>query len=397
MANIVNVMLLNPSWRISGGEVAGGFEIVNVNSYSHEINIDGGYRSASFAFNATLDDARHWMKQGLGWDVVVTSDEGVTVWNGFVNQITLNIGGTSISRGPLLDLANRVAVAYTPYVDITVSPPQTGEPTTTVFGEDLVSQSRYGVFEFIVSGGTLIDNSTYIGGSTPPDHASMIRDAYIADYRSPAVTYNINTSASGEPIVISMECRGYVEFMNKYIYLDSNTGYVTAPQKIISVLQASPNNVFSQDITGISQKAQHLFIVRREETQYRTAKSIIDEIVSLGDASGGATYFMILDRRRAYYDSVPSEVSYVVDLTASDGWITTAGGQLVEPMSIVPGRRIKISGLIAAAASGDLDDDPTVSLITAVRYTMPNQVEISGSRLDKVSRLIARAGIAIGG
>src|SRR3989337_1749563 len=80
-------------------------------SYGHEIAVDGGFLSASIGVRTKQKNIDEWIESGLGRDVAVYDSTGV-VWNGFVNNISANIGTLSVSRGPMMNIGNRVEVMY---------------------------------------------------------------------------------------------------------------------------------------------------------------------------------------------------------------------------------------------------------------------------------------------
>jgi len=185
-----------------------------LSAYSHDISAIGGYASASIALLSDINDLEFWLKDGLGCHVEVYNTYGQQIWEGFVNMVSLITGGFSIERGPLVDIVNRVSVEYTPIIDPDSSTPTTGTQTETVIAEDAASQAKYGIIERIVSGGTLLDD-----GIT--NDAEYVRDAFLEENREARSSHEISlTPGDGGEIILNLECRGYMDWLDLYVYND---------------------------------------------------------------------------------------------------------------------------------------------------------------------------------
>ena len=89
------------------------------------------------------------------------------------------MGTLTAVRGPLLDVDNKVAVAYST-VDTSVSPPVVGMRDTTAFESDTDSQDQYAIQEYILS----------VGGSSETN-AEQLRDVHLNDNKDPPRSENI--------------------------------------------------------------------------------------------------------------------------------------------------------------------------------------------------------------
>jgi hypothetical protein len=97
-----------------------------------------------------------------------------------------HIGNLSGKRGPLMAVANKVALVYST-VDTSVTPPAVGVRKTTPYATDVPSQAKYGIIEKLLSS----------GGSTDAN-ATNIRDVFIGDNHEPETTETISIAGSGE-------------------------------------------------------------------------------------------------------------------------------------------------------------------------------------------------------
>ena len=104
------------SMNVSAPIVKGGEFMVahsSLSGYSHEMSTEHGFDNAQVDLAMTARELPDWMTNGLGRDVSMRSPAGTTIWDGFVNQVTISQGYRNIVIGPLTDLGNRVAVLFT--------------------------------------------------------------------------------------------------------------------------------------------------------------------------------------------------------------------------------------------------------------------------------------------
>lgn len=366
-----------------------------ISTYGHEIAADGGYKSAAITISANIRDIEDWVDRGLGRDVIVYSPEGLVIWNGFVNEIMGNFGFLQVKRGPLMNIANRVSVVYTPYVDITAEEPTTGETTETTIVEDDDSQTRYSIIEAVVNGGTLMDDATYCGdGCVPENEAEELRDAYLAEYKNPETSHTISPSQGGE-VSLTLNCLGYIEWLSHYVYNKESDLTVQVPTKIMQVLAADPNSMFSTDYKYISSTASYLVLTPELENQNKMAKSVIDEMVALGDANDNRTLFGIYNDRKAHYSAIPTEVEYQMQVQSRDMKIFSTGQNIVQPWNVSAGKWIRLIDFMPGRVlPSELRLDPRNVFIETVRYDAPYGLQVQGSRVSTVKQLMAKRGVS---
>jgi len=83
-----------------------------VHRYWHTIEALGGYWSAEFTIRGNRNLVDDWLQDGIGKRILVFDGSLTCIWEGFVNQVIANYGPLAATRGPLLDIANRVWVVY---------------------------------------------------------------------------------------------------------------------------------------------------------------------------------------------------------------------------------------------------------------------------------------------
>lgn len=381
--------------KVSSPIVLGGedmFSLTNgVSAYNHTIAIDGGYGSANISIAARRDEVEDWLDGGVGRDIKVVINKS-RVWEGFVNSVSASLGGFTVTRGPLMNVANRVLVVYTPYSDITVDPPQRGDPTETTISEDEDSQARYGIQEEVVSGGTLIDAATY-GGSG--DQAVELRDAYLAEHKYLETSQELSIAEQAE-LSVTLDCLGYNAWLDRYVYNNAGTGYTWIPDKIQAVLSADPSGIFSTDYRYIADSAGYLLAVLESEVDNKKAQTVISEMVSLGDSADTRTTFGIYDDRVAHYSVIPSVIEYNHRIIQKQPQIEDVAGGVIYPWNVRPGKWLHVSDLlIGRHLPTELRLDPRSMLIESVSYTAPWGLRLTGNKVSTVKQLMAKRGFAL--
>jgi len=367
---------------VMGGKYVGNYT-EKVNSYGHEIIADGGFWGCSFQFTETRDIVEKWFKDGLMRHIVVKDDALGIIFEGFVNQVSVAAGAESDVRGPVMDLANRVSCVYSPK-DTTVYPPVVGAETTTIIVDNTISQARYGIFEKILSAGTITE-----------EEVLMVRDMYLSQYKDPTTAGTMSIGSTGQ-LTVTIDCLGYVHLLGVYVFEDYVTGYSYLSAKIKAVLAFSPNAIFS---TLYYYVLDNLMLVGTAENQHLFGLDIINRIVALGDIYDIRWVFGIYADRKAKYNAIPlDKPAYLFHLSDPGQTILHYNSQKpVTPWNVLPARWIFVPdyyiGNIIGLGVPD-SADPRYKFIESVKYTAPNQLDISGGRTDRLSQMFAKLGMS---
>jgi hypothetical protein len=366
--------VFDPLW-VGAGLVDDGV-MADVSSYSHEIVANGGYWKANFTLTGDYLDAEDWFL-GIGRHIEVYDESLTKIWEGFVNQIDVSLGTFSVSRGPLVDVANRVSVVYqTPYYN--TNPPIGGERAETTVANNTDSQALYGVLEEVVSGGT--------GASSEED---QLRDTYLAEMANPQTGQQISIGGGEGDIRVAVECLGYVHWLDQYSYSQvAASGTISIDTKIEAILAADPNSIFSTNYNSITDNAT---TVSQYEDEATMALSLIRGLVSLGDASFNRYIFGVYNDRIFEYGQIPSDYEYIHLISDSGQKIVDTANNRVFPWDVRPGRWAFVSDfLIGHIVTGGLREDPRMIFIENVKYTAPWSVQLSGGKSDRYSQQLAR-------
>jgi hypothetical protein len=355
----------------------------DVESYAHAIAANGGFVSANFTINGSREMLEDWIEYGLGRHIQAHAPDNRVIWEGFVDQVSVTVGGVTTSKGPLINIANRVSVMYTPIIDNDVDPPVTGTPTETIIVEDTDSQEKYGVWEKVVSTGNVLDAD-----------AEFLRDLYLVENAYPDGNCTIALGQDSGTMNITVSCRGYIDWFG-YAYNQTTTFVsITVTEKLEAVIDADPNNLFSSTASSTTIDNNMVLAVSGED-QNRTAKTIIDELVSYGGGSDDRWLFGVYENRLIHFNQAPTNVEYVYYLVENNQRIETATGEVIPPWDVVPGKWVSMLDFMygSAVTEDDAHGDPRSFFIEQVDYTAPDTVSITGQKVRKLPQYLAKMGL----
>jgi hypothetical protein len=380
-----SIKMTSPVW-LGGNPIIGAVPYIP-SSYSHSSNVSGGYDTCSFDIAISPADAALWF-ESVGNHIEVSGDGLDTVWEGFVDSVNIKFGKTEVVRGPLMDVVNRLTVTYSEVARSydTTSYTVGGDTLYTPTYNDTASQARWGILESMLS-----------AGSVYPGDIDYVPQAYVADNNRPPVSQSIDPSASSGALSVSVNCRGYGAWLERYLYTDLDDAYgtptVTVTEKLADIIGDDPNGIFSTDYTKIATNATD---ITRYDDSYGTAKSAIEGVVKYGDASYNRYIWGVYNDRIFEYNAIPSTVEYIYDAAEEESVIRRlGGGGALEPWEIRPGRFVLINNLLPGAefdGSVPLSDD-RVMLIESVSYSAPYGLSISGGKFDTITQRINRFGL----
>lgn len=350
-------------------------------SLSTEKTAYDGYRALSFTVTGPVDLITAWVENGLGRHIELYNQGGETIFECFVNLVSANVGGVSVERGPLIDIANRVRAIYTP-IDYLIWPPVVGSETTTILVDDAISQSFYGIIEKAIG-----------AGRVPDATAEQVRDVYLKENKTPKISSTISVAPGSSQVGTALiDCVGYYEWLGFYPYQSVVAGYVTASAKIISLIAAAadPNDMFSADVSNIVASA---LLVGDADYGDRTALDVVREIITLGnDTTDDRRLFMVGNGRKVYYQRIPTQVDYTYAIGDVSQAIRDRGGSIVYPWDVQPGKFIEVTDFLPGLLTTTTDplSAHNVLFIESVKFTAPWTVDLSGGKTDTLSQLLAK-------
>jgi len=336
-----------------------------------------------------MSNLEEWFDRGLGRHVEVRDESLSIIWEGFVNQVQIDAGGRSVTRGPLIEIGNKVRAVYTPVESTARSPYLAGHITSTAWVTDTISTARYGTIEKVLS------TSDKIAAS-----ATQTAETWLADNKDPQTTHRISSTQGANPQV-TISCAGYKEWLKAYTYYSATTGTRTIALRLADVLAADINALFTTPTHSIA--ANTLTLPYEQQTgasamSERLALSVIQEAVVMGDASGNdyRYTFGVYAGRKATYEAVPTTHAYVVRMNAYGTQFTTPSGATVHPWQLKPAEWVFDADFLVGRVrpTADLRQDPRYVFIEQVSYSAPYGVQLSGGKIDRISQRMARLGLA---
>lgn len=348
-------------------------------SYSQTISALGGYESASISINDRQLDIENWLSSGLMRHIEVYNPSLVKIWEGFVNEIVITLGGLSVTRGPLLSVSNNVAVTYST-IDTSISPPAVGQRATTAFSADTDSQALYGFLE-----------STLNTGGATSTEATTIRDVYLNENKDPQTSQQL-TLSQNNTISMQLNCLGYYHLFKKYIYNQTaSTGETDLDTVLAAIIAGDPNSIFSTDTSKITANTLQ---VKQYLNDNSPAWSLIQGLVARGDSSDNRYIFGIYNDRVPTYEAIPINYEYQQRLADPAQKIENQAGIEIKPWDVKAGKWLFVPDfLIGKVLPTSLRLDPRMIFIEQVTYSMPWDLSIRGGKADKLGQKLAKLGI----
>lgn len=368
----------NPKGHIIESDLA-----FKVTGYQHNIQALGGYWSATLNINYNLVNAEDWIDR-LGYHIEVYDPSLDKIWEGFVNRVKLGVGSLSVTRGPLIDVGNRGFVMYST-VDTSTTPPTVGMRETTATAENTDSQDKYGIIEKSIS----------VGGVAPTD-ATQLRNTWLAENALPETGQTFN-SGSGSTPNVTIECLGYVHWLNLFTYNDTTSGTREISAAIADIFNyeaASVNGMFSTDLSGIVTPGSTVS-VNRYTNDNNTAWNRIKFLVSHGEGNDDRTLFGIYNDLKPQYDVIPTDTAYQQRISDPKQRIETPQGLEVKPWNVLPGQWLLYTDfLVGKVPPANKRDDPRYEFIESVIYTAPWGLTHTGNKAGTLSQKLAKLGLA---
>lgn len=348
-----------------------------LDSYNHTLGADWLYKSASIGFSSNANNSVNWLIDGLGRHILVKNPGGIVVFSGFVNSISANFGGISYTIGPLNEIANRVLATYTSKIQMQNYMVDAGQ-IETVIAQYAPSQLVYGIWEKIVSAGECV-----VDPSTGYNEAEKARDLFLETFKIPKVIIN-SGSMGGADIRLTLDISGYAEWLSAFVYQNrlytgAVAGLITATAKIQAALADDPNGIFSTDYGKMQANAS---LQADKEENYKTAKTVIENAVKVGDGTNRWLLWLNEDNRISYFP-MSKVYSYLRQMTQNvQQFFDYNTEAMIEPWDVLPGKFYFIRDTPLGLAGTDIVDFRK-GFIEEVRFTAPYSVDVSGEPFNQ--------------
>jgi hypothetical protein len=362
------------------GEWLGELDI-SMQNWRHSISAFGGFDTAQFSLVEGQNVMQDWIANGLGRMIVVYDDSLLPIWEGFVNSISVNQAGLSVTHGPMTDIANRIKAIYSG-VDTSVYPPIIGVRKQTPTINNLQSQQLWGVWPLILS----------LAGVTDAN-ADQLVDMYLTEHHHSEV--NSSFSFNTADISLTVDCLGWQHTLNYPYNYTVLSGEIEISTRIQEVLEDHVNpSWLSSDYSRIERNTT---LIKRYQNDDRLALEQLRGYTAMGDAANQRWLFGIYENRQAVYGPASNQIDYEIRLTDPRQLILDSAGSIVPAWRVRPGKLVFFSDFLPGlgAPYTDLHQDPRILQIESLQYDlgMPYAVQMTGGHHSKYEARSAKLGL----
>jgi len=229
---------------------------------------DANFWRCGFLLAGSVNFLKKTMVDYLSSMVLVHDEENQPLWEGFVFEMELNTG-VAVYLMSLLEMYNHVKIRYR----VTGA----GDPTISTPLQNADSQAKYGIREYVMTGGELEDSTVAdqpVQQFLDLHHTPKITPMQLglagrrADYDVKGVTDRPH---------IKVLCRGFDDTLNWQVYENAAAGNQRASLQIQDILDAKAQFVNSYDVSS-----NPTLVSTKYETD-RRAGDIMRDITRLGD------------------------------------------------------------------------------------------------------------------
>lgn len=236
--------------------------------FTKEDRADGNFWRCGFLLTGSVNYLKHAMVHNLSKMVLVADEENQDLWEGFIYEMELNTG-VAIYRTTLAEMYNHVKIRYR----VTGA----GAPTISIPLEHTVSQGRFGIREYVMTGGELQNADVAdqpVQRFLDMHHTPKVLPVSLglagrqADYQIKGVTDRPH---------IRVMCRGFDDTLDWQIYENAAAGEAGVSTVIAVILAAKAQFVASTNISANASPVSTKFQTDRK------SGGIVRDMTRLGD------------------------------------------------------------------------------------------------------------------
>jgi len=360
--------------------------------FSWTIAAQGGFKSAQIDCVVPRARAFEILQRFTSKRVIFTSPTALNLaqvcWEGMVYQVSVDDGKRKVTRS-MANVYNSVTVAYSS-TDYTQATPQ-GAQVATVTLTDSPSQALYGFRQLVYTVGEM--NST---------DATRLATILLARYGYPQTVIggeSVGDAPGGNEVRVSIDCVGYGEVLDKYIYTSALTTTQSLDTLVKNVITAhataGPTQILSTNYANVTVNS-----LTRPRWQLKniTALDYINDVCAYGSGSfAEQNLFGVTENRQIYYNPFPSTLSYWQSMfDSSERVYSYDSGGVVDPWNVRPGKLIAIGDILPDTGYPyDFDvTDVEQFLIGEVKFTAPNKLALTPWTGDPTQVVLHRIGAA---
>lgn len=352
----------------------------DVTAYDHSSAALGGFWSANVTLQLPLYMLEEWGQNGVGRQLTVYGRATSIVWEGIINRLSYNVGGYDMTVGPFTDIANKVQVSYSIFIQLSEGN-MTGIRATSDYLQDTISQAKFGVLTRNFSAGGIEVESV-------PDVQAMLLERYKSLPRTENLTQPADNNR--QHFEVKLECIGFAQMFQKYLYNSSTTGLQNLSTKLAAIVAAEPNSLFL-----VPQISLNTLQVAAFENNDNEAWGLIKSLIVMGDASLARYTFGCYENRQIVYKPVANQIVYVRPLREGPNTIAGPQSGLLQPWEVRPGVYILVSDFTTGEPlATNLEDDNRVIFADTVQYRHPDNLIINGAHAFRIEQKMAQLGIS---
>jgi hypothetical protein len=346
-------------------------------SYEHTIASRGGFESMRTSFAADLDEAIDIFNNWLMRSTVVTGPDTETIWEGYLSEISISLGGRKRSIS-LEKMYNSIRPRYSD---------DQGIGTTASVVSDASSIATYGTKQLVVA----------LGGSSLTA-ATNAATQVLAKYKNPPQTPSteIATGAGGD-VRVDLLFRGWYATLGWVLTSRTSTTFTATNTQIGALIAASGVGI---GVTNafLSTSTAQIGATGVSDTEYIAPltpyQDKIEALVAQGDGVD-RWVLMCLEGRlltfRKWAGATPAIPTYVSPLGSHA--VYTPDGSLVPPWEVRPDTMYQEIGLLDASPVSTAYDAATRQYVERVTCSVSGDrigVTLEPAASDSVDALLAR-------
>lgn len=309
-------------------------------SYEHSISDRFGFESCRIPFVCSSDEATDWLQNGLLRSLVVSGPDAETVWEGFLETITVRMGQKAASVS-LATMGNRVRALFTNSY--------TGVQGSSAILSDTTSQAVYGIKD---RAQTLSQTNQVV--------ANNLAARMLASYAFPR-SAEATTAATGSlgGVEIELQFTGWYKAAFDWLFASRNSSVFTDTGTQVSgyivPTVAASNAYLSSDVSNIAASGITDTEYIAPNTYYRKKlENLLDQGNSSNQQLAWGVYEGRVFRVAVWAGATPTTITYQED--AGSGQILDTYGNVVAPWNVRPNAMSQIAQLLdSGPPSGAVD------------------------------------------
>ncbi|MDE8535445.1 hypothetical protein PZC41_14140 [Staphylococcus aureus] len=378
MSTNLSISLFTPVW-LDNLVVRDDLATV-LSDYSHTIGAVGGYLSADVKIAVSLNEGLRWLRDYIGYHLEVYDHAGVLIFEGFIDELELEVGGVSATVGPLMDVVNTATLKYQT-ISYNTNPPIGGNPTDTGEVQNDASVTLYGEMKALLSGGEMLSAE-----------ATQAVTRYVTEFGFPKrdiPQITLSDQETDMDFMLNVSLLGYYHLFEKQIPEDTTAGQISLDQKLTNIIDANALFYYTADSLE-----ENTTLTGQAMNGEENAWDIIKSIMERSDDTFQRYLFQVLDGRVCHYFAVPQQIDYLYSLADPEQAVKTTQEVILYKWNVKAGRWIMVLDFLGGELpTSDIEGDPRNMFIESVTYQMPWHLAMAGGRVSLTEQMFSRFGL----